>query len=159
VWEDEQAALARFAEKFPHLIAEENETVEDDDSSFEDEPDVMTKAEFKTWQDEQEAKALAKTAEDQFEADFNKFVGDRELTEYDKRALRNHQYKDAAELEQAVNGYFEYLDSLGGTKRKRRPTTPLTGGKTATGVPNYDDMTSDEVNAAMVERARALEAQ
>jgi hypothetical protein len=61
VWEDEQALLARIGEKYPHLIADEETDDEDDfDDDSSPSPDVMTKAEFKEWQDEQ---AAAKEAE------------------------------------------------------------------------------------------------
>lgn len=158
VWEDEQALIARIGEKFPHLIAEE-EPVEDDEDDSYDEPEHLTKQEFQAWQTEQQTAAQQKANEEQFTADFNRFVGDRELDQYGDAALKSGTYKDPAELEAAINGYFEYLDSLSGGKRKRKTTAPLAGGKVATGVPDYSDMSREAAVEAMTERARALDTQ
>jgi hypothetical protein len=68
-------------------------------------------------------------------------------------------YKNAEEHEQAVNAYFEYLDSLGSKPRKKRPSPSPAGGQAVTGVPNYDQMSREQATDAMVERARALESQ
>lgn len=161
VWEDEQALLARIQDKFPHLIAEEEEeTVEPDDSSeYEPEPEYMTKAEYDKREEEKQAAQAARDAQAQFEQDYKKFIGDRELDQYGDAALRAGSYKGPEELEQAITAYFEHMDSLGGSKRKRKTTASPQGGQAATGVPNYEDMTSDQINQAMVERARALDTQ
>lgn len=160
VWEDEQALLARIAEKHPHLLMdEETEPVEDDELDSSDEPDVMTKAEFKAWQEEQTQAEQIKAAQHQFETDLQKFVGDRELDDKGDAWIRSQQHKGPEDLQQAVDAWFEYLDQLGGTKRKKKAPHVLPGGKTATGVPNYDDMSHDDAVAAMVERARSLDTQ
>jgi hypothetical protein len=161
VWEDEQALISRIGEKFPHLIADDETDDEDDfaDDSSPD-PDVMTKAEFKAWQDEQAQAQQAKDAVQQFNDDLTRFVGDdRELDQYGEAWIKSQTFKGPEELEAAVNGWFEHLDSLGSKPRKKRPTTSPAGGKTVTGVPNYGDMTREQANDAMVDRARALESQ
>lgn len=161
VWEDEQALLARIQERHPHLIAEdETEDVDDDDLDSSDEPDVLTKSEFEAWQAEQQATAQAKENERQFEADLNKFVGDRELDDKGDAWIKSRTHKGPEDLQESVNAWFEYIDSLsGGTKRKKKTTPPLAGGQTATGVPEYGDMKRDEINDRMVARARELETQ
>jgi len=38
-------------------------------------------------------------------------------------------------------------------RKKRPPTPPPAGGKAVTGVPNYPEMTREQINEAMAERA------
>lgn len=161
VWEDEQALLARIAEKHPHLIAED-ETVEDDDSSDDDdEPEHLTKAEFTAWQKEQKAQQDAKESAAQFKADQKRFVGDRELSHYGNDWIISQagRIKNATELEKVVEEWFSYEDELRGSRKSKRAPHVPTGGKAATGVPNYDDMNHDQAVEAMVARARALDTQ
>lgn len=162
VWEDEQALLARISEKYPHLIAEEDEDeepdVDDVDSSY-DEPDVMTKAEFKAWQEQQRQEQAAEKAQAQFEQDFTRFVGDRELDQYGNTALRAGQYKGPEELQAAIDEYFEYLDGLGAKPRKRKTTPAIQGGQAATGVPDYGEMSRSDIDRLMVERVQAARSQ
>lgn len=163
ILKDRDAWLAHGQENFPDAFEEAPEppeTVDDDDSSeYDDEPEVLTKAEFKAYQEQERQRIQDEKNTAEYEANFKKFVGDRELDKYGDAALRSQVYANAQEHEAAVNAYFEYLDSLGAKPRKKRPTSPLPGGKTATGVPDYSDMTREQIDQLMAERVRALEAQ
>jgi hypothetical protein len=158
--EEDEDARREWLEKHGYTIDDAAPVVDDDDEYEDDEPDVMTKAEFKAWQDEQAQAQQTKDAVQQFNDDLTRFVGDdRELDQYGDAWIKSQTYKGPEELEQAVNAWFEHLESLGAKPRKKRPTTSPAGGKPVTGVPNYGDMTHEQATEAMVERARALESQ
>lgn len=152
----EDALLGLIEEKFPHLLADdETDVVEDDD-----EPQFMTKAEFAEYQKNQAATQAAEKATAQYEADLRKFVGDRELSAHGRKAIdysaSQGEIKSPEELKQAVTEWFEYEDQLRGPdpKKKRVPHT-VTGGQTATGVKDFSEMTRDQVDQWMVDEVRA----
>lgn len=126
IWEDEQAALARFAEKFPHLIA-----AEDDDTPEPDyEPDepvrdprfdeiAPTVQQLVAWQ-----------ADQQYSRDLSEIVGDRELSEKAKRTIKSWTTEggnNREALEGAVKEWFELEDQIRGPQRKQSPTPPQPG--------------------------------
>lgn len=161
LWEDEQAALARMAEKFPHLFDDSEDDEDDEDltgivESDEDRP--LTRAEFKQWQDEQAQRQTAQTAAQQFEADLKTFTNGRELDKWDDKAIRHAvsqgEIKNAEDLKTAV----DELLSRHSKQRPRVPHTPTTG-QAATQVPDYSKMSRGEITQAMVEQVLANEAQ
>ncbi len=144
VWEDEQAALARLAEKFPHLFEDETDDTEDDDV-FEDEPAAPV-------QDPRVDFLAAKEAERQFEADFKQFNGDREVTGKGREWIeaRSRHIADSTgkkwgpdTLKMAVDEYHEHVNEITSshlervTKSKKAPHTPA-GGQPGTQVPTLD---------------------
>lgn len=158
VLSDRDALLAHVAEKFPDLLAEDDEQEEDDDE-FETEGVDPEVAELKAWKQEVEAER----ANERFTRDLKDEAGDREVPGQGRdwilqRTLNTGDTRDA--LNKAVKEWFEFEDSL------RQPADPqptpraahvMRGGKAATGVPNYSEMTRAEANRVMTERARALE--
>lgn len=162
VWEDEQRLLARIGEKFPHLLADEEDADEDVDEDDDESPDFMTKSEFKAWQDEQTAKADQQARNQQYETDIKKFVGERELSKFgrnaiDAMALRG-EIKTPEQLEAAVQEWFAYEDSRATAPKKKAPHV-LPGGKANTGVKPFHEMTRQEREDYMVERAQGLASQ
>lgn len=158
--EDENAWLEHGREKFPDQFAADDESPEDEFLEDDDEPEVMTKAEFKAWQAEQEAARLAEANQQQFAADLDRFVGDRELSEYGNGWIHNQTYDGPEDLEKAVNSWFDYEDELRGSKpRNKKAAHVVTGGKAVTGTVDYSEMTRDQINEHMVARARALDTQ
>lgn len=159
VWADEQALLARIGEKFPHLLADDEQEAEEDDGDDES-PEFMTKAEFDAWKKDQATEEAQRQSAAQYEADIQKFAGDRELTQFgrnaiDASALRG-EIKTPEQLEKAVNDWFAYEDSLRGPEPKRKAPHVLKSGTPNTGVKPFHEMTRKEREAYMVERAQGL---
>ena len=170
VWEDEQALLARVQEKFPHLMAEEEET-EDSDDFDEDQPDLSQFAtkkeleEFKSWRagiDGERSNAM-------FERDLKGQIDLAEEIADDAVRGQVHDWiKDRTlslggtpkHLEQAVTEFRSMMGQFASKKSKSKPRAPHVprGGNAASGVKDFSGMSRDEINAYMVERARALEA-
>jgi hypothetical protein len=128
-WEDEQALLGRIAEKYPHLMAEEDEETPEPDYEQEDDPVAPLRSdmqEFKTWQQQVEAER----AEARFSNDLRNELGDSTVpdkaTDWIKArtaALGNNPKA----LKQAVEEYQSIADELRGPARKSAPTPPPAG--------------------------------
>lgn len=154
-WADEQALLARIQEKHPHLIADGEDDLDDEDDD-EIEPE---RAEPKP--DPRVDNLVQWQAEQQFERDLTKFIAGRELTDKGRKvieALTQQGGNNPKALEAAVNEWFE-ISPVEEEKPKRKAPHVLAGGTTATDVPDFSDMTRDQVDQWMIDRARALEAQ
>lgn len=162
VWEDEQALLARVQEKFPHLLAEEEEETGDEDG-FEDEDDseiAQLRAEnkqFKEWQQTVEAERRAGN----FTRDLNQALDGQEVSQQVKDWIyaRTIALGDGPKnLAKAVEEFQAITGELGQKKKPRAPHVPKTG-SAGDGVKDFSQMSRSEINDYMVERARALEAQ
>lgn len=144
VWEDEQAALQRLAEKFPHLFegddTEDEDVYEDDETPAAPAPDPRI-----DW-------LATKEAERQFEADFTRFTGDRTVLGKGREWIeaRSRHIADSTgkkwgpdTLKVAVDEYFEHAEEIAAahlervTQSKKAPHTPA-GGKAGTTVPTLD---------------------
>jgi hypothetical protein len=160
VWEDEQAALARLAEKFPHLFEDGDDDEDDADEEIveRDEDRPLTRAEFKQWQDEQAQQSKAQTAAQQFEADFEKFKNGRDLDKWDDKAIRHAVSQGEIKTPEDLKAAVDEVLSRHGKQRPRVPHTPTTG-QAATQVPDYSKMSRGDINKAMVEQVLANEAQ
>src|SRR6266498_2172308 len=171
VWDDEDALLARIAEKHPHLIAEDDE--DDDDSSSGrwrqgrddqdgdfvpvDEPphdprldEVLPRIDALT----------AAEAERAYNADLAGLVGERELPQKGQqfvRALCNQLGNDAKALETAVNEWFALFPE----EKKERPKVPHTPGKggAVTGGKPWSELTNEEFLERQLEMAAAMDSQ
>lgn len=156
VWDDEETALARFREKFPHLIVDDDE---EDEPEFEtpDEDRPLTRSEFEAWKRDQAQNEQQRSAQQQYEADLKTFLNGREVSAIGERAIRAAQVKNAEELKAAVDEVLEYENSRAKPK-PRIPHVP-TNGQAATDVPNWDDMTPGEINKYMAEQVRGHQAQ
>lgn len=163
VWEDEQALLARVQEKFPHLLAEEDDT--EDEGDFEDEQDddeiARLRAEHKElrqWQQTVEAERRA----GYFTRDLNKALDGQEVSQQvqDWIYARTIALGDGPKnLKKAVEEFQAIAGELGQSKKKPRAPHVPKGGNAGTGVKDFSQMSRDEIDEWMVERARALEAQ
>lgn len=155
VWDDEEAALARLAEKFPHLFEDD----QDDDEEIEPEEAErpLTRAEFEEWKRDQAASQQQQTAQQMYEADLQKFLNGRELDEFADRAIRNTPVKNADELKAVVDNWFEKYGPQP-KERPRVPHTPTTG-QTATQVPDWSQMSRGDINRLMAEQVLGSEAQ
>lgn len=161
VWEDEDALVARIAEKFPHLVTEP-EADTDDNSDFvpgmapPEEPDPRLEA-----LDKRAAALEAAEAERQYQADLNKLLGDREVDQTGRKfiraacALGGDNYKA---LESAVSEFLELVgESSGSASKKNKAPAVIPNGQAVLGdVPDYDSMSQSERWDAMTARARAL---
>lgn len=145
-WEDEQALLARIAEKHPHLLAEEEETEEEyEETTPEPARDPRVDA-HDAW-----------IAQQTYERDLSKFVGDRELSEQGREivdALTLKAGNNAKALEAAVNRWFEITAPP--EKEQPKPPVPhvVANGSAVTSDKDPSDMTRQELTAHMVERLR-----
>lgn len=127
-WEDEQTAIQRFAEKFPHLIAEDDDdTPEEPEYQLNDEPlrdprvDEIAPVvqQLNAWQ-----------AEQVYNADLKEVAGDRELSAMAKRTIKHLTAEggnNRQALEKAVKDWTEYEDSLKPAERKPAPSPAPTG--------------------------------
>lgn len=163
VWEDEDALVARIAEKFPHLVTEP-EADTDDSSDFvpgmapPEEPDPRLEA-----LDKRAAALEAAEAERQYQADLNKLLGDREVDQTGRKfiraacALGGDNYKA---LESAVSEFLGLVGESSGSgsapKKNRAPAVIPNGQAVLGDVPDYDNMSQSERWDAMAARARAL---
>jgi hypothetical protein len=160
-WDDEEQAFERVREKFPHWL----ETDDDSDDDFEDEdatddqPSLKELEELKAWR----AQIDSERASNQYERDLGSLLGDRELSEQGRQVVdalcaQGGNHKKA--LEQAVENWFAISgESTPKSKKKQRAPHVVTGGTETTGTPDYSDMTREQIDQAMVDRMRALEAQ
>lgn len=157
---DEEQLLAHISEQFPHLMAEQADEDEDlsDDEDFRDdtpEPQPDPRIEqFETWM-----------AQQQYEKDLGRFLGDRELSERGSKwvdAYSRANGHNAQSLEKAVEEWFALRDEFAPAEpeKAKKKTTPVpAGGQPATGVPDYSEMTEEQAVQEMVARARALDTQ
>ena len=119
VWDDEDAVFERVREKFPHWLETEEEP-EEDEEQFDDDDDPRARelSELRERQkahDEWIAKQNAEKEKQRFEADLNRFVGDRELSPRADRAIRLEAASGQIgpkDLEKLVNEWLEHEDSL-----------------------------------------------
>ena len=162
VWEDEQALLARVQEKFPHLLAEEDDT--EDEDGFEDEQDddeiARLRAESKQlreWQQAVEAERRAGA----FNRDLNDALDGQEVSKevrdwiYARTIALGDGQKN---LKKAVEEFNAIAEGFQPKKKPRAPHVPKTG-SAGGGQKDFSQMSQSEINDWMVERARALEAQ
>jgi hypothetical protein len=145
------------------LVDAEDEPEQEDVYTDDDQPEFMTKAEFQSWQKEQATAEAQKQSAQQYETDIKKFTGDRELTQFgrnaiDAAALRG-EITTPEQLEKAVNDWFAYVDSLGGTQARKKAPHVVAGGKPNTGTKDVSEMSRAELNQHMVERMHAHESQ
>lgn len=169
VWNDEQAVLARIAEKYPHLMADEAP----DDADDEDELDIddddprfqkLTELEKKAAaHDQWIAEQAQKDATAQFNTDLTSEAGDRTLSRQAKEWIFNETIKlgDGREnLKKALSAWVEFEDGLGEQymervkKSKRAPHVP-SGGHTPGEAPDWSSMSRDQQDELMAEMARA----
>jgi hypothetical protein len=153
---EEEDARTEFLKELGYEV--ESDVEEADDDEPEDEPDVyLTREEYEAEKQER----LERESQKQFETDLRGFVGDRELDERGAAWILSKTYKGPEDLEAGVNAWFDWLDSVRGEtpKKKQRAPHVVTGGQPVTGTPDYSDMTRDQINEAMFDRARALEGQ
>jgi hypothetical protein len=160
-WDDEQALIARIAEKHPHMIqADEEEEVEEEAEGDDPRFQKITELEQRTKaQDEWIAKQQAKEAQAQFDAELTEEAGDRTIGKPAKDWILQETIRlgnGRENLAKATKAWFEYEDSLREPAPKPNAPHVLKGGKAATGVPDYSQMSRDAQNEAMAERAKAL---
>jgi hypothetical protein len=151
LWEDEQTALARLAEKFPHLFEDESE--EEPETPEPDQPQQDPRID---WLAERETRR-------QLDEDLAAAVGDREVIGKQAKdwiearsraiALAANKPWNKTTLKQAVDEYFEFVDDVRGPQRKPAPTPPQPG---KAGERKYDPRNREERRARM---AAALTAQ
>jgi hypothetical protein len=157
-WDDEQALLARIAEKHPNMIAAEEEP--EPEIEYDEDEAPLTRAEFTKWQAEQKAEREQQESSRQFNADLERFVGERELSPQGQAWIneqaRQGKVKGPDDLEKAVQSYFEWEDGLRGPRAKPNAPHVLKGGKAASETPDFSQMSQDQVNEYMAERAKAL---
>lgn len=126
-WEDEQTAVQRFAEKFPHLMAQDDEETIQEPEYEPDEPTrdprydeiAPTVQQLVAWQ-----------ADQQYRSDLKEVAGDRELSDKARRTIKSWTAEggnNRQALESAVNEWFELEESLRGPQRKSAPTPPQPG--------------------------------
>lgn len=152
VWEDEQALLVRIAEKFPHLLEEEETPQYEEDD--EDDPVAPLRTEmeqFKAWQQQVENDRGA----ERFAKDLKAELGDQpvpaRVTDWIKDRTASLGNNPAA-LKKAVEEYREFADELRGPTRRTSPTPPQPG---KAGEPKRDPRNREQRRAAM---AAAIEA-
>lgn len=126
-WENEQAVLQRMAEKFPHLLTEDDEEPEEDYEADDPVAPIRSKLEqFEAWQQQVETERGA----ERFNRDLKAELGDEtvpsKVTDWIKdrtAALGNNP--DA--LKQAVAEYREFAGEIRGPQRRDVPTPPPAG--------------------------------
>lgn len=155
---DPAAVLEFLQEKHPDLLVDdEKEETEDPFVDTDEDEEPMTRAEFKAWQAEQAQAAKATAAQNQFETDYKKFVGDRELDPEGDAFIRHTasrgEIKGPEDLRQTVDKWFAYIEGKAAPKAKPRAPHVPANGSAATDVPTYDGMSRAEVDRAMAERA------
>lgn len=140
LWDDEAAAIARFQEKFPHLIAEPDEPENDPDLYEEDEdPHARKLTELEKRQqahDEYITRQLQKEDRETFNSDLSEEAGDRTLSRQAKDWIWNETVGAGGgrgNLKKAVAAWVEYEDGVRAEakaeylKTKRGPTPPKPG--------------------------------
>lgn len=162
---DPNALISFIQEKHPDLLVGDDEEEETEEPFVDPDEDEqpLTKAEWKAWQAEQAQQSRATAAQTQFETDFTKFVGDRELSPQGNAAVRfaatKGEIKGPDDLKKAVDDWFTYEDDLRGPKAKPRAPHVPANGSAATDVPNWDEMTPGEINKYLTERVAGHQAQ
>lgn len=129
VWDDEQAVLARLAEKHPHLMVED----EDDDTEFpdvdEDDPVAPLNSRldrFEQWQQQVENER----GQARFAKDLKTELGDEPLPKKANDWIQNRTAalgNNPKALKQAVEEYREIAGEIRGPVRKPTPTPPQPG--------------------------------
>lgn len=129
VWEDEQAALGRLAEKFPHLFETEDEDTDLPEEGDEDDPVAPLNSrldKFEQWQQQVENER----GNARFKNDLQAELGDETLPKKandwikDRTAALGNNPKA---LKQAVEEYREIVGEIRGPSRKPTPTPPQPG--------------------------------
>jgi hypothetical protein len=160
IWEDEEAALARFREKFPHRIVESDEESDEDEPDLDEDDQPMTVGQWKAHLREQAEKEHVQSEQQRFENDLKAAINGRDLDQWGERAVRfaaaSGEIKGPDDLKKQVD---EYLERQAPAKTKPRVPHVPTNGAAATDVPNWDGMTQGEINQYMAERVRANQAQ
>lgn len=165
VWEDEQALLARVQEKFPHLLAEEEDDIDTSDDFEDDDDEIpahlaekLKKLEaLEKWQ--QEIDAERGTA--LFKQHLAEELGDREVPAKVHDWIRDRTSalgNSRKALKQAVEEYDEITSALTPQSKKKPRAPHVPAGQPGSAVRDFSKMTRDEIDAWMVERARAMEA-
>ena len=156
LWEDETAALARMAERFPHLFEDDTDDDLDEDIVESDEDRPLTRAEFEQWKRETADQERVKSSAQQFEDDLKAVTNGRELDKWDEKAVRfavsQGDIKNADDLKAAVDEIFARHES---TKPRPRAPHVVTNGKAGTGAPDFDSMSEAEINRYMAEQVQA----
>lgn len=155
---DESALLKFLEENHPDLLADDEPEPEPYDPDDDEQP--LTKAEWKQWQAEQDQARQQEKGQQQFETDLKSFIGDRELSEHGERAIRyaatTGDIKGPDDLRKAVDGWFEYETGLkGAAKAKPRVSHVPANGRPATEVPDWSQMSRQEIDKYMAEQATA----
>lgn len=177
IWDDEQAVLARIAEKYPHLMADEDSDVDDDDDdddvTFDDDDPRITEHEKRLAAAEE---FMQQQAQEEANRLFDRHLGE-EIGVDDagkpKRTLSRQAREwifaetirlgDGREnLKKAYKEWVEFEDGLGEqyferVKKSKKAPHVQANGQTATGTKPIEDMTRAEHNAWMVQRAQELE--
>lgn len=164
-WEDEQTALAKLAEKFPHLFedGEEDTDIPDDDDYVDPRVAELEQrlARLEPWQQDVESER----AERRFQRDLKNELGDETVPERAVDWIKSRTTvlgNNPDALKKAVGEYREFTRELTGahldqvTKSKKTTSAPPTG-KAGTQVPNLDDRQARE--QYMRQRIREIEAQ
>lgn len=170
VWENEEALLARIQEKYPHLVQEETDEDEDDDtfdpSLLDDDPrlaKVDALEEKSKAYDEFMAAQAQKEATELFNKDLAETAGDRTLSRQAKEWIFNETVRlgDGKEnLQKAFEAWVEYEDSVGEqylerVKKSKRAPRVAANGKATTDTPNWADLSEGEQAELMAEMVRA----
>lgn len=158
-FESDPDALIEFIQQHhPDLLADDEEP--DVDVDEDDDPQYMTKAEFAEFQQAQ----AAEKATAQYEADLKKFVGDRELSAFGRKAIdysaTRGEINTPEDLQKAVDEWFEYDSQRSAPEpKKRKAPHVLAGGQENTGTKDWGEMTRSEIDQEMAERALARASQ
>lgn len=157
---NQEALLAHISENFPELVAEE--TPDEEYEDFDEDPEPQPAKpdpridQFEAWM-----------AEQQYEKDLQRFVGDRELDDEGREIVEAYSRANGhtvQSLEKAVNKWFALAEKfqpaqVDTPKGRKAPVPPPAAGAVATGVPDYSEMTREQAIEAMTARARALDSQ
>lgn len=162
VWEDEQALLARVQEKFPHLMAEEEEDTETEDDFEEDSGQVPAAVqkeldELRSWRQSIDGER----GEAMFQQHLAEELGDRDVPSQVHTWIRDRTMGlggNRKALKQAVEEFDAIAEGLG-SQKKSKPKAPHVpaGGKAGTGEKDFSQMSRAEVDQWMEDRVRALE--
>jgi hypothetical protein len=167
-WEDEETALRRFAEKFPHRMADEDEEETEDDEDFVEDPTVAELAalkrelaETRAWRQDVENER----GERRFNTDLANELGDRQVNDRVKTWIKDRTFalgnnpdalkkavQEWSDLERELKG--EHIEQV--TKSKKTQHVPA-GGQAGTKVPDLDNQ--QERHAWLKQRVRELESQ
>lgn len=130
---DEDRLLAHIQEKFPHLLADEEDEIEDtpDDDTAQEPSSVKDPRvdELAEWKQAEEQRR----AQEQFEKDYTEAIGDREVSERGRKFIVNECFSNGANaeaLKTAVQEWFDEVDSYKPKPRRRVPHVPDGGDET-----------------------------